>query len=114
MNKKSLLVITVLLIIQVFFLPGMLITASGTFDWKITEISRIGTGGDAYSLLVQDDYCYVTCGYSGFKIFDDAFHIICPVCVSNRPVSNRTMVTFLAEGPPIKGPIITVPPRALV
>jgi hypothetical protein len=84
MNKKSLLVITVLLIIQVFFLPGMLITASGTSDWKITEISRIGTGGDAYSLLVQDDYCYVTCGYSGFKIFD-VTSLSNPILVANLP-----------------------------
>ncbi|MHA1947697.1 MAG: LVIVD repeat-containing protein [Candidatus Hodarchaeales archaeon] len=70
MNEKSISVITVLLIIQVCYLPGMLITASEPSDWKITEISRIGTGRDAYSLLVEDDYCYITCGYDGFKIFD--------------------------------------------
>jgi len=70
MNEKSIFMFTVLLIIQVCYLPGMLITASEPSDWKITEISTIGTGGDAYSLLIEDDYCYITCGYSGFKIFD--------------------------------------------
>ena len=87
MNEKSIFVFTVLLIIQVCFLPGMLITASEPSDWKITEISRIGTGGDAYSLLVEDDYCYVTCGYYGFKIFDvsDRFN---PKRVANFPQPN--------------------------
>jgi hypothetical protein len=79
--------ITVFLIIQIFLLPGMLITASKTSDWKITEISRVGTGGDAYSLFVEDDYCYVTCGYSGFKVFNvtDPYN---PIRVANIPQSN--------------------------
>jgi hypothetical protein len=62
----------------------MLITASGTPDWKITEISRVGTGGDAYSLLVEDDYCYLTCGYSGFKIFN-VTNPSNPIQVANLP-----------------------------
>jgi hypothetical protein len=83
----KILIFTVLLVIQVCFLPGMLITGSETSDWKIMEISRVATGGDAYSLLVEDDYCYITCGYSGFKIFNvtDTSN---PIRVANLPQSN--------------------------
>jgi hypothetical protein len=39
-------------------------------EWKLKELARKGTGGDAYTVIVEGDYCYVSCGYSGFRIFD--------------------------------------------
>jgi hypothetical protein len=58
------------LISQTIFVPGISVNTAQNSEWIITEISRISTGGDAYTILVEGDYCYITCGYSGFKIFD--------------------------------------------
>lgn len=87
LKEKSNSVIIVFLTIQVILMPGIIITRSEASDWKITEMSRISTGGDAYSLLVEDDYCYITCGYSGFKIFDVSDRSK-PELVSNFPQLN--------------------------
>ncbi len=85
LKEKNLLIIIVFLTFQAIILPGTIIIRSQTSDWKITELSRVSTGEDAYSLLVEDDYCYVTCGYSGFKIFD----------VSDR--SNPELVAYFPQ-----------------
>ncbi|MHA1993270.1 MAG: LVIVD repeat-containing protein [Candidatus Hodarchaeales archaeon] len=39
-------------------------------EWYFTELARLSTGGDAYTIKVENDYCYISCGYSGFRIFD--------------------------------------------
>jgi hypothetical protein len=74
----------VFLISQVIFLPGISEIKSETSDWEITELSRVSTGLDANSILVEDNYCYITCGYSGFKIFD-VNDLSNPIRVANFP-----------------------------
>jgi hypothetical protein len=37
---------------------------------EILFLGRIGTGGDSYDIQVVDGIAYVTCGYSGLKIFN--------------------------------------------
>jgi hypothetical protein len=70
LKKEIVRIAFVFLISQTIFVPGISVNTAQNSEWIITEISRISTGGDAYTILVEGDYCYITCGYSGFKIFD--------------------------------------------
>ena len=87
LKKKQIRVAFALLITQVILLSGISAITTQTSDWEITELSKISTGLDAYSLLVEDDYCYITCGYSGFKIFDIS-DLSNPVKVADFPQLN--------------------------
>ncbi|UCG89907.1 MAG: hypothetical protein JSU57_05445, partial [Candidatus Heimdallarchaeota archaeon] len=59
----------ILLLITVNFFLGCEITAGNiqSDQWKLKKLARKGTGGDAYTVIVDGDYCYVSCGYSGFR-----------------------------------------------
>ncbi len=39
-------------------------------EWLFVEVARISTGGDAYTIKIEENYCYISCGYGGFRIFD--------------------------------------------
>ncbi|MHA2245295.1 MAG: LVIVD repeat-containing protein [Candidatus Hodarchaeales archaeon] len=76
-----------LLLITVNFYLGCEITTGNiqSDQWKLKQLARKGTGGDAYTIKVEGDYCYVSCGYSGFRIFD----------ISD--LSNPTEVAYLPQ-----------------
>jgi hypothetical protein len=59
-------------------------TVSQIDEWYFTELARMSTGGDAYTIKVDGDYCYISCGYRGFRIFDIS-NISAPSQVAHIP-----------------------------
>lgn len=70
MSKASIGIIILLITLNSYL--GCEITAGNiqSDQWNLRELARKGTGGDSYTVKVNGDYCYVSCGYSGFRIFD--------------------------------------------
>ena len=57
------------------------------FEEKIfLELARVSTGGDAYTVKVEKQYCYISCGYGGFRIFDIS-NLSSPYQVAHIPQS---------------------------
>ena len=54
--------------------------------WGLTELARVNTGGDAYTVKVEGKYCFISCGYSGFRIFDIS-NLSAPFQVAHIPQS---------------------------
>ncbi|PWI47556.1 hypothetical protein CEE45_10910 [Candidatus Heimdallarchaeota archaeon B3_Heim] len=70
MGKKS---ISIFLFIYLVLVNGYVIHGARmetSQDGEFIELARRSTGGDAYTVKVEGSYCYLSCGYSGFRIFD--------------------------------------------
>ena len=86
--KKS---IGIFLLINFVLINGYMtqatkIDASLVEAWGLTELARVNTGGDAYTVKVEGKYCFISCGYSGFRIFDIS-NLSAPFQVAHIPQS---------------------------
>ncbi len=71
MSKVNMVIIIILFItVNLYSGYGLTTGIIQVDQWKLKELARVQTGGDAYMLKVEGEYCYVSCGYSGFRIFD--------------------------------------------
>jgi len=53
-------------------------------EWSYVELARRSTGGDAYSIKIEENYSYVSCGYGGFRIFDIR-NLSAPIQIAHIP-----------------------------